>query len=295
MTLPTGPRAWAGQLTLMLNAAMSSADRFPVKVADLARDYTDMVFREDPIRRVEGAALPGFEGALLRIPGGRGGWGIAYNSSIRSLGRINFTLAHELGHYLVHRHQHAQGIYCSEDDVVQAASGIEREADLFAADLLMPFDDYRRQIPARDRADIEILSACAERYGVSLLAASLRWLDYTERRAVLAVSRDGYLLWAKSSAAARRTGAFVRTSGEPVALPESSLAARQDLSFDNRAGTSLPPGVWFPEQVKEMTVFSEQYDLVISLLELGDAEPRWRPLDDGDEDAVAVPVDKWLR
>ena len=43
---------------------------------------------------------------------------------------------------------------------------IEREADQFAADLLMPFDDFRTQIPARNAADIEALAACAARYGV---------------------------------------------------------------------------------------------------------------------------------
>lgn len=105
---------------------------------------------------------------------------------------------------------------------------------------------------------------------------------------MLAVSRDGFLLWARSSDAARKTGAFFRAAKEVVEVPERSLAARQDMTFDNRAGAVLPPGVWFPEEVKEMTIFSEQYDLVMSLLLLGDAEPRWQPRD-GD-DAVALPL-----
>ena len=47
-------------------------------------------------------------------------------------------------------------------------------------------------------------------------------------------------------------------------MPEQSLAAKQDMTFDNRGGATLPPGVWFREEVKEMTVFSEQYDMVMS-------------------------------
>ncbi|MFT8246488.1 ImmA/IrrE family metallo-endopeptidase, partial [Roseomonas sp. BN140053] len=262
--------------------------------ADLAREYSANVFPDDPIREVQGASLPGFEGALMRIGGSRGGWGIAYNEDISSPGRINFTLAHELGHYLVHRKDHPGGIQCSENDVVQGLRNIEREADQFAADLLMPLDDFRRQIHARSVADIAALSACAERYGVSLLAAILRWISYTERRAVLAVSRDGFLLWSRSSDAARKTGAFFRTAKDVVEVPEQSLAARQDMTFDNRGGAAIPPGVWFRDEVKEMTVFSEQYDMVMSLLLLGDAEPRWRAWDDDDEDPVAVPVDsRW--
>jgi hypothetical protein len=36
--------------------------------------------------------------------------------------------------------------------------------------------------------------------------------------------------------------------------------------MDGRAGVNLPAGVWFPEEVREMTIFAEQYDFVVSLL-----------------------------
>lgn len=298
MSLPSGPRAWAGHLTRLLDAANPGPARFPVDVGGLALEYTAQVFPGDPIRRVEGRDLPGFEGALICIPGSAGGWGVAFNSAIRSPGRKRWTLAHELGHYLVHRHAFPKGITCSEDDVTHGADSalaIEREADQFAADLLMPFDDFRRRIAARDAADLDALSACADHYGVSLLAATLRWLAYTERRAVLAVSRDGFLLWARSSEPALKSGAFFRTKKEVVELPERSLAARKDTTVDNRAGVTHPPGVWLPEAATEMTVFSEQYDLALSLLTLGDAEPRWRPDLDEEEDPVAVAVDRRWR
>lgn len=295
MTLPIGPRAWASRLTGMLNIVAEGPRRFPVQVADLAREYSANVFPDDPIREVQGASLPGFEGALLRIRGGRGGWGIVYNEDITSPGRTNFTLAHELGHYLLHRKDYPDGIRCSQEDVAQGMRGIEREADQFAADLLMPYDDFRRQLHARQAADIPALSACADRYGVSLLAVALRWTSYTERRAVLAVSREGFLLWSRSSYAAMRTGVFFRTANDVVEVPEQSLAARQDMTFDNRAGAAIPSGVWFQEEVKEMTVFSEQYDMVMSLLLLDDAESGWLAQDDATEDPVAVPLDRQLR
>jgi hypothetical protein len=289
MTLPTSPRSWAGQLSRVLNVALPEPARFPVDVASLAREYTANVFPKDPIRRVEGAPLPGFEGALIRIPAGAGGWGIAYNSNIRSPGRIRFTLAHELGHYLVHRQDYPNGINCSERDVmsgIQSLRNIEREADQFAADLLMPFDDYRRQIAARDIPDLDIISACADRYGVSFVAAALRWIAYTERRAILAVSRDGFLLWTRSSESAYKTGAFFRTANDVVELPVGSLAAL-GISDDSRAGKVHPPGVWVNEEVREMTIYSEQYDIVVSLLLLGDAQPRWERSSDNEDDPVS--------
>src|SRR6266571_3775794 len=47
------------------------------------------------------------------------GWGIFYNSAISSEGRINFTLGHEFGHYLIHRLAYPDGIRCGEQDVVR--------------------------------------------------------------------------------------------------------------------------------------------------------------------------------
>lgn len=291
MSLPVGPRAWAAHLTRMLNLVHSGGGRFPVDVARLAVEFSAQVYPLDPIRRVEGASLDGFEGALIPIPGQRRGWGIAYNSDITSRGRINFTLGHELGHYLVHRHAHPGGLSCSAEDVAAADRKIEREADLFAADLLMPLDDFRRQIPPRDRPDVDALSGCASRYGVSLVASVLRWLGYTERRAVLAVSRDGYILWSRSSEPALRTGAFFRTSREPVEVPPASLAARPGAAAEARGGSVMAPGVWLAEEVTEMTVFSEQHDMALSLLVLGDPPDR-RFFRDDTGRTVAVPVER---
>ena len=295
MTLPTTPRAWATRLTLVLNQVMG-ADRFPVKVAALARDYSRQLYPGDPIIDVRGDNLPGFEGALMRVPG-RKGWAVFYNDRIAAPGRINFTLAHEFGHYLLHRIAHPDGIHCSTDDVAGRTTElrvIEREADLFAADLLMPLDDFRRQIGAKDAVTIDHLSHCADRYEASLIAVTLRWLAYTERRAIMVISRDGFMLWSRSSETALRTRAYFRTSGPPVEIPEASLAARQDVLTDIRAGIRHPAGVWLREEAHEMTVFATHYDFVISVLLLGDAPERLVQPDDED-DPVAVATDVHFR
>jgi Zn-dependent peptidase ImmA (M78 family) len=63
---------------------------------------------------------------------------------------------------------------------------VEHQANVFAANLLMPLDDYRRQIEAQAKVDLDMIGHCADRYRVSLIAAVLRWLGYTERRATTA-------------------------------------------------------------------------------------------------------------
>ncbi|MCG8693971.1 MAG: ImmA/IrrE family metallo-endopeptidase [Minwuiales bacterium] len=274
MTKSRSPQRWANDLTLLLNAT-HTADRFPVNVELVAREFSHQRFPDDPLTMIKGAALPGFDGALLRAPAGKQGWGIVYNNDIASVGRINFTLGHEFGHYLLHRLSHPEGIKCSQDDVVHWESEygqIEHEANVFAATLLMPFDDFRRQIDAQTKPDLSDISHCADRYQVSLIAATLRWLQYTQRRAVLVVSRDDFILWARSSEPAFKSGRYFRTANRPpLPIPQTSLAAQRSLIEGSKAMVELPAGTWFPEPCEEMTVFSDQYDFTISLLHLDNA------------------------
>jgi len=270
MTKALSPIRWAVDISRVLNTVLGT-EHFPIRVADVAREFSLQRFPKDPITLVSGDTLPGFDGALFRAPAGKTGWGIIYNSAIASIGRINFTLAHEFGHYLIHRLAHPDGMRCGQQDVVRWDTDygkVEHEANVFAANFLMPLDDYRRQIDARSHVDLDMIAHCADRYEVSLIAAILRWLEYTERRAVLVVSRDGFILWARSSQRALKTGAFFRTSRGPIPVPRGSVAARQMTVDSPRAGEDLPAGVWFQEPCREMTIFSENYDFTISLLQL---------------------------
>ncbi len=264
------PQKWAFQLTHILNAYSSDQERFPVDVKTLALDFSLHKYPDDPITLIKGASLPKFDGGLYKAPIGKKGWGIIFNDSMKSKGRINYTLAHEFGHYLLHRIDHPDGIECGEQDLVRwdsAYGQIEYEANVFAANLLMPLDDYRQQIDAKARIDIDMIGHCADRYDVSLIAATLRWIEYTERRAVIVVSRDGFILWARSSEPAYRSGIYFKTSNRPpIPVPENSLAAGLITTRNQREGLKLPAGVWFNEDCQEMVVFSEQYDFAISVL-----------------------------
>ncbi|MBQ1499610.1 MAG: ImmA/IrrE family metallo-endopeptidase [Sphingomonas sp.] len=289
MTTRLSPHRAANDLTRLLNAAFGTGpDRFPVDVATVAKDYSNQFFPEDPITLVKGEALPDFDGGLYKAPPGKKGWGILYNDTITSPGRINFTLGHELGHYLLHRLLFPDGLECRSQDMVRWDSEyaeIEHEANVFAAGLLMPLDDFRRQIEGRNKPSLDDLGACADRYRVSLIAAALRWLEYTERRAVLVVSRDGYILWARSSTSALKTGAYFKTSGRPpIAVPSTSLAVRPDLLVKSKGIRPHGADVWLHDPCEEMALLSDQYDFTISLLHLDDASPRWEQEEEEEQD-----------
>ena len=174
---------------LDLFAAHHGAPRFPVDVIALAKDAANQFGWSDPISEVRAEDIKRFEGAL--IPGeGRREWLLLYNHNIKAEGRIRFTQAHELGHYLLHRHAQ-ESFACAEKDVVNLEpdeTTIEAQADVFASTLLMPLNDFRAQMSGA--ADFESIGTCARRYGVSLTAAALRWLRHTDVPAVLVVHRD---------------------------------------------------------------------------------------------------------
>lgn len=273
MTDGFSPQRWANTLTLLLNTVHGgAAERFPVRVPDLAHEYSRQRFPDDPISLVKGGNLPTFDGALYKAPPGKKGWGIIYNSGIASPGRINFTIAHEFGHYLLHRLRFPDGLECGQQDMMRwdtEYGQIESQANEFAASLLMPLDDFRRQIPAKSKPKLDDLGDCADRYGVSLVAATLRWLQYTERRSVMVVSRDGFILWARSSPSALRTGAYFKTAGRPpIPVPAGSLAAQPELMEKSRGEMRHGEDAWFAEPCEEISLNSDRYDFTISLLHL---------------------------
>jgi IrrE N-terminal-like domain len=243
MTEPSSGRAWANRLTRMLDQVLGP-DRFPVDVTTLALDYSRQCF-PDPITMVKGEALQGFEGGLFRNGKGKAEWGIVYNDALLVRGRINFVVAHELGHYLRHRHE-LDEFLCSQRDMIEwdrEDRAREADANQFAAYLLMPIGDFRRQL-AGQKITLDGLAHCAERYGVSLTAAILMWLEFTEERAVLVIARDGFILWSRSSGPALRSGAYFRTRNVVCPVPEMSVASGQRGDARKRAGVSIPPGVW---------------------------------------------------
>jgi len=265
-----GAQRWAIHLTQLLNAA-NPPDRYRFDIGRLALETSRAIYPFDPIVRVDKENLDGFAGALVPADSGKC-WGIMYRGG-QSRGRTRFTVAHEFGHYLLHRKKYPAGIHSDEAGVDgRTKLEIEREANDFASTLLMPFDDFRKQISAKEKPDFEALSRSADRYDVSLAAAVLRWLRYTERRALIVVSVDGFIKWSWSSQPALQSRCFIRTSRGPVTLPPGSAVGRSEFTAETKAGVDHPAGVWFNEPVRELSFRAEKYDLNYTLLHLGNID-----------------------
>jgi hypothetical protein len=154
--------------------------RLPVPVEKIARKYA-LVVREDLPSDVSGMLVP------VPSPDGKPQWAIVVNSKDAPV-RQRFTIAHELGHLLIHRYStpHADGRYQVRFRDERSAEGSAREeieANQFAAELLMPEREVRVLAmrlrldvvdPSVDKLAVQKLTKIASKMQVSVQALSFR-------------------------------------------------------------------------------------------------------------------------
>lgn len=290
------PMVEANRLSKMLSAVFSGEDRFPVDVHSLALEYSAQCFPGEPIVKIEELDIPGFEGVLSRHPT-QAKWKIGYNRSIQSAGRIRFTLAHELGHYLLHR-QLKSSFQCTQKDMHEwdgAEKDIEAAADVFASYLLMPLDDFRHQL-AGQPISIDLLRHLSDRYGVSPMAAALKWSEIEPKRMVVVAVRDGHVLWARSSPSAFRSGVYLASRKQLIEVPGGSLL-NEPPARSSAESRAHPARNWFNREgedvllIEHIHVSAGRYPYTLGLLVLPNAIPRWEE----PEDELLTPVDEAFR
>lgn len=103
--------------------------------------------------------------------------------------RQNFTIAHELGHLLLHDQEqlhvdHEFRVHLRDSVSSQGTDEAEREANLFAASLLMPMHFIEQDLEDKDYIDFlddDFFLNMARKYGVSnqALVNRLKNLGYT--------------------------------------------------------------------------------------------------------------------
>lgn len=272
MTEPTTAAAWGIQLSKFWTLA---GQTFPVDVKLLALEATKHRFA-DPVGIVTPHGVSGVDGMLSRRTK-KGDWCISYDQDVVMPGRINFTLAHELGHYFCHRERQiefrcAQGAALGMLDNNDSAEfrSMEKEANTFASYLLMPAVDFRQQIYGQ-AVTLELLSHAAERYKTSFTATALKWLELTDEAAMLVVARDEFVSWSYTSALASKKGAWL-PAGTPV--PESAIdRMKMAATSSNNLGCRVAAGTWHPSlEAEESVIVSDQFDLMIFLVRYPEAK-----------------------
>ncbi len=163
---------------------------------------------------IEKRSLEGCEGRLLRTSNRAL---IVVDPSAYTSKRWRFTVAHEIGHLLLHKSS-SISMQCSAQDLVNyGASGHEVEANEFAAELLMPTALFEPRCDAR-RPSMTHVCALAERFETSWTATALRFVECTPEPCAVTYSEKKRIKWWKKN--------------DAFAL---SLGSSEDLSPDTYA------------------------------------------------------------
>jgi len=240
--------------------------RQPVELAELAKKI-GLSIRHVP--------SDGFDGALVRIVSRPIGIVAVRKNMPRP--RDRFTIAHEIGHFVLPGHDDESRV-CSEkeiereDEVDDIEPGdederlLEQQANEFASRLLMPSPVIGR-IVKRLGTSIDTCELVGRLFQVSLTAAAARCVEEDESQysgPALVVSKQGMVKY------------FVKSTTFPEyieikrPIPSSSLAKQLSARGARRKAGHVSADIWtdtsLPALIWEESVLLSGYDTVITLL-----------------------------
>ncbi len=206
-------------------------------------------------------ALTGADAHLVRV-GNKGG--ITISDRILEPGRRRFAIAHEIGHWELHSDR-TQLFLCSAEDMRDyQVSPEEIEANIFASELLMPM---RMMLPQHRKGapSLRIAEEIAERFAVSLTAATLRYVAKFKHPLMVVFSSKGTVTWWRRNEE-QMEGLFLE---QAQAVTEESRAAGRN---NDHGWVPVPWEAWFAHldprtgKLYEQARYFETYDVSLSLL-----------------------------
>jgi len=141
---------------------------------------------------------PGFQGALIITDGGAVGHILKNaNSPYR---RQRYTIGHELGHWLLPHAGKATELYCTVAQMrrdftksMSPAERIEVEANLFAAELLLPEKEFRHELRQLGEPSVTSIVALSDTFEASKLATAKRFTSLNDYACAVVTSKDGII------------------------------------------------------------------------------------------------------
>lgn len=189
--------------------------------AGITIEYRDLVGCE--------ATLAGYKGRAIAS---------VKPSSVR--GRERFSIGHELGHWKMHR---GQSFRCRVEEVdvnILANRVIERDADQFAAHLLMPGPLFNPAVKSIGQPSFREIEKLAADFQTSTLATSLRLVNVDTLPVVLACYSKTGKRWGIPAAHVPRRW-FLKNELDPDSFAYDLLAQGKEI-----AGLRKQSGeVWF--------------------------------------------------
>lgn len=123
---------------------------------------------------------------------------ITINSKISYQPKINYILAHEIGHARLHKNI---PLFADTDQTLNewyAKGAHETEANQFAAELLMPTELFSKMVKQK-KLSLQLIEEAASYFGASKTATFLRYRDLGDFPVMIIFIEHGLIKWKTSS------------------------------------------------------------------------------------------------
>jgi Zn-dependent peptidase ImmA (M78 family) len=213
------------------------------------------------IERIQELETDGFEGGLVMFSDKSSGIILINKSSPRQ--RRRFTVGHELGHFLNPWHIPAtnEGFRCTASDMRKFgspprndnAAQMEVEANRFAAGLLMPDAQFRKDLRQLGGPEMQNILTLADKYDTSKEATARKYVVLHDEPCAIVFSKNGKMMY---SLRGEDFPYLDVRKGQP--LPKQSLSASSKLGQGEISDwEEMRPYVWLSNP-KNVSSIAEQ-------------------------------------
>lgn len=273
-----------------------------LKIAALPTDPFGIADAKGIEHKQNPALKPGVSGCLMKVGDI---FGILYSARFSSEGFRRFTVAHELGHYFLDGH--VQHLFANGQQFHESQSGFtsedkyEREADAFAAALLMPKQLFKAAC-GRAGQGLSAIESLAKLCSTSLTATGIRYARLSDEPVAVVCSMGDRVQFAFMSKILqdRRDLVWIRKGS---GLPAGTATARfnkDEANIQNakRVTASCTLDVWFDggddAEINEEVVGLGGYGKTLTVLWADSLpEPGEEEENEETEDQNRLPSERW--
>lgn len=175
---------------------------------------------------------------------------ISYNNNIHNESKRRFVIAHELGHFLLHKDIFSKIAHIDDEKTLSEwyAKGVhEKEANQFAAELLMPSELYMRQVRGK-MFNFDLIKSVANSFQTSLTSTLLKYRILGDFPLAIIYSKNKKVEW--SSFAEDFHLQYV---------PKGTNVPTNSVAYDFFNDDKLPDE---PEEIEAMSWFYQDFKVV---------------------------------
>lgn len=200
---------------------------------------------------------------------------ITVNSKITLPTKKRFVLAHELGHYELHRRR--THVFSDDDETMtrwydKSVGPEETEANEFAAEFLMPSEIFHNEC-RRKKFGPEVIEHLASRFQVSKTATILKFVNRGNHPVCVVYCKSNKMKWWKVSDGFRYFLNFVRDQNPPGDSVAYEVFNTSNRYFGEEQKQNIRKSTWFSLKkgerdttFYEYCLFASSYDYTLSVI-----------------------------